>query len=117
MIYLVKSIESDQTFDIVVRATASGEQPAEFGNDYSIGQDATQILAFRSDQNRLLFPILLFEDDLPEITETFQLISLQLAGGAPFNPSVNATTTIFILDNDSESMSINHLTIASLTGN
>ena len=102
VIYLVKNIKSEQTFDVTVGATASGDRPATVGVDYTIGQ-ATQDVEFRFDQDKLTFPIGLNEDDIPEGTETFQLISL--ATEADFNPSVNDTTTIFILDNDGESMS------------
>ena len=102
-IYLVKSIESEQTFDIVVRATASGEQPATFDVDYHTGVGGSQqTVEFRFHQDRLLFPLRLFHDDIPEPTETFQLISLHIHGGVPFNPSANATCTVFILDNDSK---------------
>ena len=99
VIHLIKSIESEQTFDIVIRATYSGGRPATFDVDYTAGAAVTQY-DFRFDQDRLVFPITLLDDEIPEGTETFQLISLPLAGGAPFNPSVNSTTTVFILDND-----------------
>ena len=103
VIYLTKSIKSEQTFNIVIRATDSGDRPATFHVDYAIGDGSiAQDIEFRFDQDRYLFSIGVFEDDEPEGTENFQLISLQREGGAPFNPSVNATCTVFILDdNDS----------------
>ena len=103
-IYLIKSIESEQTFDIVVRAVpGGGERDTTFGVDYTTGAGtAQQTLEFRFDQERLLFPIELFQDDITEGTETFQLISIQEEGKqvADFNPSANATTTVTILDNN-----------------
>ena len=112
VINLIKSTESEQTFDIVVRATGSGDRPATFPFDYITGAHGangggifymSQQFEFRSDQDRLLFPIVLHQDDLPEGTETFKLTSLQQEGGAQFNPSVTATCTIFIFDdNDSK---------------
>ena len=103
-IYLIKSIKSEQTFDIVIKASpGGGERDATFGDDYTTGAEVSQqTVEFRSDQDRLQLNISLFQDDIPEGTETFQLISLQEEGDdvADFNPSVNATTTVFILDDD-----------------
>ena len=50
----------------------------------------------------LVIPILLKQDQVPEGTEIFQLISFQEVGGAPFNP-INTTCMVTILDdNDSK---------------
>ena len=97
VIHIIKSIESEQTFDIGVRAApGGGKQEATFRVDYNATREFVE---FRFDQDRLLFPISLFQDDMPEGTETFQLISFQLPGrAADFNPSVNATATVTILD-------------------
>ena len=106
VIRLVKSTESEQTFDIAIIATGSGEQAAEFGVDYTTGARLSQEnIVFYFENDTRVFQLVLREDDMPEGIETFQLISLQRGGGAPFNPSVNSTATVFILDNDGESMS------------
>ena len=102
VIYLIKSTESEQTFNIIVRATpGGGDRDATLGYDYNIGGNiGVQLLEFNLYQERLLVGIYLSQDDTPEPTETFKLISLQLVQGAPFNPSINATCTVFIVDDN-----------------
>ncbi len=98
-IYLIKSIESEQTFDIVVSTNViAGAQDATHNIDYSIGDDK-YILEFGPNQERVLLPLTLFDDSLPEGPESAQLVISQQNGSvANFLLSVNATITLFIED-------------------
>ncbi len=110
-IFLNKSRASEQTFEIVVRASTGGFTPplgnAEHGNDkdYYIGQFDFRIFDFAPSQNSILVLMVVFLDDLPEGREAARLVSLQVEGSvADFNPSPNANTIIFIDDADSKYM-------------
>lgn len=103
VIYLRKSIVSEQTFDVVVstqaRGIASSVQDAMEGVEYSIRDGGDQVFVFGPDQSRLLVPLTLFDDELPERREAAQLVVSQQEGSiAEFELSVNATTTIYIED-------------------
>ncbi len=109
-IFLNKSRASEQTFEIVVRASTGGFTPplgnAEHGNDkdYYIGQFDIQRFDFDPSQDRLPLLMQILQDDLPEVREAARLVSLRVEGSvADFNPSPNANTTIFI-DDDSKYM-------------
>ncbi len=71
MVQLVKSIESEQTFDIVVSTDSAGPFDATRQQDYNIGLDHTDVFQFRPSEERLLVFITLFDDNLPERREAF----------------------------------------------
>lgn len=93
-VYLVKSRESSQTFTVSVRTAGIGGEPdAKHQDDYSIGPSDEVFFQFAPDQFRVLVPIELFNDNIPEGTEAFKLISsVQLL------TSTNAISTVFIED-------------------
>ncbi len=102
-IFLNKSRDSEQTFEIVVRASTGGFTPplgnAEHYRDYIIGPSDFQIFDFDPSQNSILVRMQILQDDLPEGREAARLISLQIEGSvADFNPSPNANTIINIDD-------------------
>ncbi len=94
MVQLVKSIESEQTFDMVVSTVYAGSFDATRQQDYDIGLDHTEVVQFRPSEKRLLVLITLFHDNLPEGREAFRL---QIEGSvANFFPSVYSAATVFI---------------------
>ncbi len=100
MVHLIKSIESEQTFEIVIGSVAAG-----LSLPYAINQEDYsldfQLFDFQPSEQRILFDLLLLNDDIHEGTEAFRLISLQTEGSfADFNPSENSTATVFIEDDD-----------------
>ncbi len=102
-IFLNKSRDSEQTFEIVVRASTGGFTPplwnAEHDRDYSIGVFDIRRFDFEPSQNSIPVLMQIFQDDLPEGREAARLVSLQVEGSvADFNPSPNANTIIFIDD-------------------
>ncbi len=102
-IYLVKSVESEQSFSVNVatrvRGTGGNGRNAIHNVDYSIGENDEQVLEFGPDQERVLITLYLFDDSLPELTEAAQLvISQDETSVGNFTLSDNATTTIFIMD-------------------
>ncbi len=109
-IFLRKSRASEQTFEIVVRASTGGFTPplgnAEHDKDYSIGYFDFQIFDFEPSQSSIPVRMQVFQDDLPEGMEgkgreAARLVSLQVEGSvADFNPSPNASTIIFIDDDE-----------------
>ncbi len=103
MVHLIKSIESEQTFDIVVRSNPAGLflPDAFHEEDYSLGLYNFQQLEFTPSDQYISIVLLLLNDTIPEVTEAFQLSSLQTEGSfADFNPSENSTATVFIEDDD-----------------
>ncbi len=104
MVQLVKSIESEQTFDIVVSTDSAGSSEADATRqqDYNIGLDHTEVFQFRPSEEHLLVFITLFDDNIPERREAFRL---QIKGSvADFFPSVISAATVFIDDDgDGES--------------
>ncbi len=106
-IFLNKSRASEQTFEIVIRASTGGFTPplgnAEHGldKDYIIGLTDIQWFHFYSSQDRLLLRMRILDNNLPEGREAAQLVSLQAEGSvADFNPSPNANTIINIDDDE-----------------
>ncbi len=104
-IFLNKSRASEQTFEVVVRASTGGFTPplgnAEHGDgrDYIIGMTEIQRFDFDPSQNSIPLRITILQDELPEGREAARLVSLQVEGSvADFNPSPNANTIIFIDD-------------------
>ncbi len=99
-IYITKEgTVSEQTFDIVI-STISGVPPATFGVDYTIGVTRNQEFQFKPEDQRLLFPVVLFEDQEPENNEVFQLEVSNQLGGASFIPGDNPATIVTIVDTD-----------------
>ncbi len=103
-IFLNKSRDSEQTFEVIIRASTGGFSGgvgnAEHGDDgdYSIGVSVF-LEDFEPHQNSILLPLQILQDDLPEGREAARLVSLQAEGSvADFNPSPNANTIIFIDD-------------------
>ncbi len=106
-IFLNKSRASEQTFEIVVRASTGGFSGglgnAEHGDDkdYSIGPTDIQRFDFYPSQNSIPLRMQIFQDDLPEVREAARLVSLQVEGSvADFNPSPNANTIVYIDDDE-----------------
>ncbi len=107
-IFLNKSRDSEQTFEIVVRGSTGGFTPplgnAEHGDDYSFTYDYFGIIircVFEPSQDRLPLLMQIFQDDLPEGREAARLVSFQEEGSvADFNPSPNANTIINIDDDE-----------------
>ncbi len=104
-IFLNKSRDSEQTFEVIVRASTGGFSGgvgnAEHGNDkdYSIGPSDIQIFDFNPSQNSIPLRMQIFQDDLPEGREAARLVSLQVEGSvADFNPGPNPNTIINIDD-------------------
>ncbi len=104
-IFLNKSRDSEQTFEIVVKASTGGFTPplgnAEHGDnkDYSIGPTDIQTFDFEPSENSIPLRMQILQDDLPEGREAARLVSLQVEGSvADFNPSPNANTIVFIDD-------------------
>lgn len=103
-IKLVKSIESEQTFDIVIRTSVGGVGgsigDATHQKDYFIGSSGQQQIEFPPTKQHTLVSITFFDDMIPEGREVAILACYQQEGSvANFYGSVNATTTIFIDDN------------------
>ncbi len=106
-IFLTKNRDSEQTFEIVVRASTGGFSGgvgnAEHGDDkdYSFGPTDIRRFNFEPSQDRLSLLMQIRQDDLPEGREVARLVSLQVEGSvAYFNPSPNANTTINIDDDE-----------------
>ncbi len=104
-IFLRKSRNSEQTFEIVVRASTGGfwfcgrVGNAEHGKDYSIGLFDFQIFDFGPSQRSIPLLMQILQDDIPEGREAARLVSLQVEGSfADFNPSPNANISIRIDD-------------------
>ncbi len=103
VLHLIKSIESEQTFEIVVRSDKAGlSLPDAFQQvDYTIGPYNFQHFEFTPSDQYISIPLLLLNDAIPEGTEAFQLISFQTEGSvADFHQSENSTVTVFIEDDD-----------------
>ncbi len=66
--------------------------------DYSIGGTEEVLFVFTPGQNKILFPFILFDDNSPEATKTFQLIILQQEGSVADFDTFNPVTTIYIVD-------------------
>ncbi len=109
-IFLNKSRASEQTFEIVVRASTGGfsgglgNAEHGYGKDYSIGTTDIQRFDFDPSQSSIPVRMQIVQDDLPEGMEgkgreAARLVSLQVEGSvADFNPSPNANTIIYIDD-------------------
>lgn len=113
VIHLLKSIESEQTFDVIVRAVAEGVSDlpkATLQVDYSIGLSDSQLLQLTPGEVRVLFPIELYDDNVTEGTETARLALLQVEGSAAdFQLSENGNVTLFVEDDEErESIMIVH---------
>ncbi len=106
-IFLNKSRDSEQTFEMVVRTStggfSGGVRNAEHGNakDYTIGEFDFIILDFGPSQNSIPVLMQILQDYLPEGREAARLLSFQVEGSvADFNPSPNANTIINIDDDE-----------------
>ncbi len=106
-IFLNKSRASEQTFEIIIRASTGGFSGgvgnADHGDDgdFTIGEFVLE--DFEPSQDSILLRMEIFQDDLPEEREAARLVSLQVWDSvADFNPSPNANTIIFI-DDDGDS--------------
>ncbi len=101
MVHLIKSIESEQTFEIVIGSVAAGSRVPDALNqvDYSLGLNDFQQFEFSPSDQWISICFVFYDDAIPEGTEVFRLISLQTEGSvAYFNPSEISTVTVFIED-------------------
>ncbi len=100
-IYLIKSIMSEQIFEVVVTLSSGGS--AEHNFDFRIGDSNQQMFDFPPSAERFLFPFQLFDDANPEGREEATLGILQQEGSvADFDTVTNVNTRIFI-DDDGDS--------------
>ncbi len=101
---LIKSRASEQTFDVVVGAVGDTETGAILSYDYALHENFFEI---RPMLDYVLVLIELYDDNIPEGTEVFQLGSVEVTSGASFDSSVNAVATVSIVDEgDCESETI-----------
>ncbi len=97
MIYLVKSIASEQIFEFVVALSSGGS--ATHRSDFEIGASTQQTFDFPNSAEKFLFPFNLFDDDNPEGTEEATLGIQQVEGSvADFDSAANVQTRLVILD-------------------
>ncbi len=98
-IYLIKSIVSEQIFEVVVTPSSGGS--ATHRTDFRIGNSTQQTFDFPYSTDRLLFPFQLFDDEVPEGREEATLGIRQQEGSvADFDSAANANTQLVILDDD-----------------
>ncbi len=96
-IYLVKSIMSEQIFDVVVTLSSGGSATHNF--DFIIGPSTRQMFDFPTSAERLLFPFQLFDDEILEGREEANLGIQQEEGSvADFDRSANVQTRLVIFD-------------------
>ncbi len=96
-IYLVKSIMSEQIFEVVVTLSSGGSATPD--EDFRTGEGNQQNFDFPTSAERLLFPFLLFDDANPELREEATLgVQEQTGSVADFDLAANFQTRIVILD-------------------
>ncbi len=96
-IYLVKSIMSEQIFEVVVTLRSGGSATHDF--DFHIGYSTQQMFDFPTSVERFLFPFILFDDHNPERPEEATLGIQQVEGSvADFDTFTNFKTRLVILD-------------------
>ncbi len=96
-IYLVKSIASEQVFEVLVALSSDGSATHQV--DFSIGNATLQTNDFPNSVERLLFPIQLFDDEIPEgMEEAYLVIQQQEGSVADFDRSTNVNNRLVILD-------------------
>ncbi len=99
VIYLIKSIASEQIFEVVVTPSSGGSATHQV--DFSIGLATQQMEDFPNSVERLLFPFQLFDDEVPELREEATLGIKQKEGSvADFDSAANVNTQLIILDDD-----------------
>ncbi len=100
-IYLVKSIMSEQIFDVVVTLSSGGSAAHQV--DFSIGRFTQPTFDFPTSEERFLFPFQLFDDEIPEVREEANLDILQEEGSvADFDTFTNFKTRL-VIDDDGDS--------------
>ncbi len=100
-IYLIKSIISEQIFDVVVTLSSGGSAIHDF--DFIIGPSTQQMFDFPTSAERLLFPIQLFDDEIPEGREEATLGILQEEGSVADFDTVTNVQTRLVIDDDGDS--------------
>ncbi len=96
-IYLIKSIKSEQIFEVVVALSSGGSATHQF--DFSIGGTTQQMIDFPISAESLLFSFQLFDDENLEGREEATLgIQQQEGSVADFDTYTNVNTRLVILD-------------------
>ncbi len=94
-IYLTKSIESEQSFEVVVTLSPGGS--ATHQEDFRIGDGPQQSFDFPTSLERLVFPFQLFNDENPELKEEAPL-GIRQKTVADFDLAAIFQTRLVILD-------------------
>ncbi len=96
-IYLVKSIMSEQIFEVVVRVSSGGSATHRF--DFRTSDGNQQNFDFPTSVERLVFPFELFDDENPELREEATLgVQEQTGSVADFDLAAIFQTRVVILD-------------------
>ena len=84
--FIEKSRPSEQTFVIQISISSFGVQPATSGSDFEIGGVADGMLTVRllPAENSTVVAYWIFEDNIAENTEVFQLFSYRVPGTPNF---------------------------------
>ena len=107
--FLVKSVITELTYDVLLERRDSEEESPTFGDDYSTSiRVAGIVVAFPPDEQRLqifgdrgVSSLTLFPDNIPEGPESFQIFSNPTNNPIYQRPTTGGVTTLIIDDNDS----------------